>query len=76
MVRNKKTDIWNDVIEKVKTDYKGCRKEFWAFGDRSIGKKKIIGSLRSDKGVSVTSTRGKLHVSKKHYKDLGGMSGQ
>ena len=30
-----------------------------------------IGSLRSDKGVSVTSIRGKLHMLQKHYKDLG-----
>ena len=43
-------------------------------GRRSKGKKKTIGSLRSDKGVSATSTRGKLHVLQKHYKDLGRMS--
>ena len=67
MVRKKKTDIWNDVVEKVNTDYEGSRKEFWAFvGRRSKGKKKTISFLRSDKGVSVTSTRGKLHVLQKH----------
>ena len=50
-------------------------KEFWAFvGRRSKGKMKAISSLRSDKGVSVTSTRGKLHVLQKHCKDLGRMS--
>ena len=75
MVRKKKTGIWNDVVEKVNTDYEGSRKEFWAFfGRRSKGKKKTISSLRSDKGVSVTSTKGKLHVLQKHYKDLGRMS--
>ena len=75
LVRKKKTDIWNDVVEKVNTDYEGSRKEFWAFvGRRSKGKKKAISSLRSDKGVSVTSTRGKLHVLQKHYKDLGRIS--
>ena len=69
----KKTDIWNDVVENVNTDYEGSRKEFWAFvGTRSKGKKKTISSFRSDKGVSVTSTRGKLHVLQK--KDLGRMS--
>ena len=63
MVRKKKTDIWNDVVEKVNTDYKKSRKEFWAFvSRRSKGKKKTISSLRSDKGVSVTSTWGKLRV--------------
>ena len=47
----KKTDIWNDVVEKLNTDYEGSRKEFWAFvGRRSKGKKKAISSLRSAKG--------------------------
>ena len=50
-----KTDIRNDVVEKVNTDYERSRKEFWAFGGRkSKGAKKTISSLRSDKGVSVT----------------------
>ena len=61
----KKIDIWNDVVEKVNTDYEGCRKEFWAFvGTRTKGKKKAMGSLRSDKGVSVTSTRGVISFTK------------
>ena len=52
LVRKKKTDNWNDVVEKVNTDYEGSRKEFWAFvGKRSKGKKNTVGSLRSDKGV-------------------------
>ena len=63
----KKIDIWNEVVEKVNTDYEGSRKEFGAFvGRRTKGKKKGIGSLRSDKGVSVSSTRGKLQVLQKH----------
>ena len=75
LIRKKKIDIWNDVVEKVNTDYEGSRKEFWAFvGRRTKGKKKAIGSLRSDKGVSVSSTRGKLQVLQKHYKGLGRMS--
>ena len=27
LVRKKKNDIWNDVVEKVNTDYEGSRKE-------------------------------------------------
>ena len=55
------------VVEKVNADYEGSRKEFWAFiGRRTKSKKKIIhvhvGSLRSDNGVLVTSTRGMLHL--------------
>ena len=61
LIRNKKIDVWNDVVEKVNTDYEGHRKEFWGFvGRRTKGKKKAIGSLRSDRGVLVT--RGKLQV--------------
>ena len=75
LVRKKETDIWNDVVEKVNKEYEGSRKEFWAFvGRRSKGKKTTISSLRSDKGVSVTSSRNKIHVLQKHHKDLGRMS--
>ena len=67
-------NIWNDVV-KVTKDYEVSREEFWDFvGRRSKGKKKTISSLRSDQGVWVTSTRGKLHVLQKHYRDLGRMS--
>ena len=76
LIRKKKIDIWNDilngVVEKVNTDYEKCRKEFWAFVDRRTkSKKKAIGSLKSDEGVLVTSTWGKLQVLKKRYKALG-----
>ena len=72
LIRKKKIDIWNEVVEKVNTDYEGSRKEFWAFvSRRTKGKKKAIGSLRSDKGISVSSTRGKLQVLQKHYEALG-----
>ena len=75
LIRKKKIYIWNDVVEKVNTDYEGCRNECWAFvGRRRKGKKKATGSLRSDKGVLVTSTREKLQVLQKHYKTLGRMS--
>ena len=72
LIRKKNIDIWNEVVEKVNTDYEGSRKEFWAFvGRRTKGKKKAIGSLRSDKGVSISSTRSKLQVLQKHCKDFG-----
>ena len=30
-MREKKLSIWNEVVEKVNADFKGSRKEFWAF---------------------------------------------
>ena len=57
---------------------RGCResKEFWAFvGRRTKGnRKKNIPSLKSEAGVSVTSTRGKLEVLQRHYQQLGKLS--
>ena len=72
LVREKKLTIRNEVVEKVNVDFDGSRKEFWAFVGR--GKKKNITSLKSDAGVSVTSTRGKLEVLQKHYHHLGKIS--
>ena len=75
LVRKKKVSIWNEVVEKVNADYEGSKKEFWAFvGRRTKGKKKAIESLRSDSGVSVNSTKGKLQILQKHYEELGRMS--
>ena len=31
LVGMKKIDMWNNVVEKVNTDYEEIRKEFWAF---------------------------------------------
>ena len=51
------------------------RKEFWAFVVRKTkGKKKNITSLKSDTGLSLTSTIGKLEVLQKHYQLLSKMS--
>ena len=59
----------------MNVDFDGSRKEFWAFvGRRTKGKKKNIMSLKSDAGVSVKSTRGKLEVLQKHYQHLGKIS--
>ena len=60
LVIEKKLNIWNELVEKVNTDFDENRKEFWAFvGRKSKGKKKNIASLKSDTGLSLTSTRGK-----------------
>ena len=68
LVIEKKLNIWNELVEKVNTDFDGNRKEFWAFfGKKSKGKKKNIASLKSDTGLSLTSTRGKLEVLQRHY---------
>ena len=75
LVRKKKLQVWDEVIEKVNKDYDEGKKEFWAFvGRRTKSKRKNIASLRSDSGVSVTSTKGKLNILQKHYEKLGSMS--
>ena len=76
LVREKKLNIWREVVEKANTDFDGSKKEFWAFvGRRTKGKrKKNIPSLKSEAGVSVTSTRGKLEVLQRHYQQLGKLS--
>ena len=50
-------------------------KSFWAFvGRKSKGKKKNIASLKSETGLSLMSTRGKLEVLQRHYQILSKMS--
>ena len=40
LVIEKKLNIWNELVEKVNTDFDENRKEFWAFvGRKSKGKK-------------------------------------
>ena len=69
-------NIWREVVEKANTDFDGSRKDFSAFvGRRTRGKvKKNIPLLKSEAGVSVTSTRGKLEVLQRHYQQLGKLS--
>ena len=75
LVIEKKLNIWNELVEKVNTDFDENRKEFWAFvGRKSKSKKKNIASLKSDTGLSLTSTRGKLEVLQRHYQLLSKMS--
>ena len=41
LVIEKKLNIWNELVEKVNTDFDENRKEFWAFVGRKMkGKKK------------------------------------
>ena len=59
----------------MNTDFDENRKEFWAFvGRKSKGKKKNIASLKSNTGLSLTSTRGKLQVLQRHHQPLSKMS--
>ena len=75
LVIEKKLNIWNELVEKVNTDFDENRKEFWALvGRKSKGKKKNIASLKSDTGLSLTSTRAKLEVLQRHYQLLSKMS--
>ena len=40
---HKKLNVWNELVEKVNTDFDENRKEFWVFvGRKSKGKKKNI----------------------------------
>ena len=60
LVIEKKLNIWNELVEKVNTDFGENKKEFWAFVVRkSKGKKKNIASSNINTGLSLTSTRGK-----------------
>lgn len=75
LIIEKKLNVWNDVVEKANSDFEGNKKEFWAFvGRRTKGRKKGIPALKSDDGVSVTSTKGKLQILQSHYKELGSSS--
>ena len=75
LVLEKKLSIWNEVVEKANSDFEGNKKEFWAFvGRRTKGRKEGISALRSDTGVSVSSTKGKLGILQSHYERLGSTS--
>ena len=71
LVRKKKIDGSNEVIEKANKDFHENRKEFWAFvGKTSKGSRKGIASLRSTSGSCVTSTKGELEVLRENYEKL------
>ena len=72
LVRKKKLNSWNEVIEKANKDFHENRKEFWAFvGRTSKVSRKGIASFRSTSGSCETSTKGKLEVLCEHYERLG-----
>ena len=59
-----------EVVEKVNVNFEGSREEFWAFvGWRIKAKNRVIASLKSVEGVSVTSTKAKVD-----YQHLGRVS--
>ena len=75
LVRSKKINAWNEVVEKVNKDYEGSRKQFWSFvSKKSKGKKGALISLKNEHGESVSSVRGKLEILQKHYQSLGKQS--
>ena len=48
------------------------KKQFWSFvGRRTKCKNKTISSLKSEAGISVSSTKGKLQILLQHYQLLG-----
>ena len=61
LVIEKKLDMWNNIVEKANQDFKGNKKQFWSFvGRRTKCKDGTISSLKSETGISVSSTKGKL----------------
>ena len=75
LVIDKKLKVWNEVVDKVNTDFEGNRKIFWSFvGRKTRGKKSTISSLKNEAGASMTSVKGKLDILRKHYQKLGQVS--
>ena len=72
LVIEKKLDMWNNIVEKANQDFEGNKKQFWSFvGRRTKYKNKTISSLKSEAGISVSSTKGKLQILLQHYQLLG-----
>ena len=72
LVIEKKLDMWNNIVEKANQDFEGNKKQFWSFvGRRTKCKNKTISSLKSEAGISVSSTKGKLQILQQHYQLLG-----
>ena len=61
-----------ELPEDTADTEEGNRKKIWPFvGRRTKGKRRGVSALRNSAGVSVTSTKGKLEVLKRHYQQLG-----
>ena len=72
LVIEKKLDMWNNIVEKANQDFDGNKKQFRSFvGRRTKCKNKTISSLKSEAGISVSSTKGKLQILQQHYQLLG-----
>ena len=71
LVIEKKLNIWNELLKKT---IQTLMRRVLGFCREEKGKRKNINSLKSDTGLSLTSTRGKLEVLQKHYQHLGKMS--
>ena len=73
LVIEKKLVMWNNIVEKANQDFEGNKKQFWSFVvvDEPKCKNKTISSLKSESGISVSSTKGKLQILQQHYQLLG-----
>ena len=71
LVIEKKLDM-RDIVKKANQDFEGNKKQFWSFvGRRTKCKNKTISSLKSEAGISVSSTKGKLQILQQNYQLLG-----
>ena len=71
LVIEKKLNMWIHIVERANQDFEGNKKQFWFFvGRRTKCKNKTISSLKSEAGISVSSTKGKLQILKQHYQIL------
>ena len=72
LVIEKKHDMWSNIVEKANQDFEDNKKQFWSFvGRKTKCKNKTICSLKSEAGISVSSTKGKLQILQQHYQLLG-----
>ena len=74
LIIKKKLNIWNELVEKVNTDFDEKRKEFWHLLVENQKVKKNVASLKSDTGLSSTIIRDRLEVLQRHYQLLSKMS--
>ena len=72
LVIEKKLDMWHNIVEKASQDFESIKKQVWSFVSRKTNcKNKTISSLKSEAGISVSSTKGKLQILQQHYQLLG-----
>ena len=60
LVIEKKLNMWNNVVKKANQDFEGNKKQFWYFVGRTKCKNKTISSLKSEVGISISSTKGTM----------------